>query len=215
MIKENYADEDVAGNPDDKSVDQYNESLRTLMRISWQEHQKTREQTWKALQIEVALAAGLITVKSNFNNNKWAIIIAGLLPFLLGFFGIQITMHHRKYQQKKIKIIEDCENLLGLKKIVDEAINKIDEQSQRGNKNSSGKPVMTFALSLLIQIRLYRLGTLLIKEYYKNNIIGEVSDIKYYHIFSPFSKPSTPLFIMRMHLAIIIFSLVIIGFSII
>ena len=182
MVEKESNDFNVDNNLSKELFDLPKESLHTLMKISWQEHQKTREQTWKALQIEVALAAGLITVKSNFTNNKWAIIIAGLLPIFLGFFGIQVTRHHRKYQQKKFKIIQDCENLLGLKKIVDRAIKKIDEPSQRGNKN---------------------------------NRLGEVSEIKLLSIINPVSKPSTPLFIMRMHLAIIIFSLVIIVFSII
>lgn len=153
------------------------ESIRALMTTCWRDHQKTRDQTWKALQIEATLAAGLIAVRFNFPENEFAIILAGLLPILLGIFGVQITMHHRKYQQEKFKIIQKCEEKLYLAQLV------IPFNKERADEHCEGKkdcPIQP----------------------------GEVSDIKWWHPFSPFVKPNTPLFIIRMHYAIIIFSIV-------
>ena len=89
------------------------ESLRLAMEAAWRDHHHARDQTWKALQIEAVLGAGLITVDAQFGM-PLATSAAGVLVILSTFFGILISLNHRKLERRKFIHITNCETLLGL-----------------------------------------------------------------------------------------------------
>ena len=94
------------GNPD-------NESVRLAMDLAWRDHHHAREQTWKALQTEVALAAGLIGINWQIQN-IYATVLTGVIVLIVSFFGILISLHHRKLEIRKFTHIINCEEALGL-----------------------------------------------------------------------------------------------------
>ena len=134
------------------------DSIRLALDKAWQDHHHTRDQTWKSLQIEAALVAGLIGIDWQLGNVQ-ATVAAGLLVIIAAFFGMRITIQHRnKVECKKFEFITKFEEALGIDSIV-------------GGKTQVPEP-----------IRLYDAF-----NYNKNN---------------------TALFILRMHIAIFIFSAV-------
>jgi hypothetical protein len=90
------------------------DSVRAAMDHAWREHQHSRDQTWKALQIIIALLAGLVAVEVRFHNAT-ATGMAAALVVLLSFVGLLITKHHRTYQISKFTHIMHCEEWLGLR----------------------------------------------------------------------------------------------------
>ena len=89
------------------------ESIRLAMELAWRDHHHMREQTWRALQIETALAAGLVGVDWQLQN-IYVTIAAGILVVIASTFGILITLHHRKGEIRKFTHIVNCEEVLGL-----------------------------------------------------------------------------------------------------
>jgi hypothetical protein len=89
------------------------DSIRLAMDLAWRDHHHMREQTWKALQIEAVLVAGLVGVDWQIQN-VYATIAAGLLVLLVAPFGIQITLRHRQGEIRKFTHITNCEEALGL-----------------------------------------------------------------------------------------------------
>lgn len=89
------------------------ESIRLAMDQAWRDHHHARDQTWKAVQMEAVLAAGLVTVDAQFHN-ALATTAAGALVFLASIFGIWISLHHRKLEIRKFTHIMNCEEALGL-----------------------------------------------------------------------------------------------------
>ena len=45
-----------------------NETVRLAMELAWRDHHHARDQTWKAVQMEAVLGAGLVTVDAQFGN---------------------------------------------------------------------------------------------------------------------------------------------------
>jgi hypothetical protein len=89
------------------------ESIRLAMEIAWRDHHHMREQTWRVLQIEAVLAAGLIGVDWQIRN-IYATIAAGLLVIIAAIFGVLITLHHREGERRKFTFINNCEEALHL-----------------------------------------------------------------------------------------------------
>jgi hypothetical protein len=91
------------------------ESIRLAMDQAWRDHHHARDQTWKTLQVEVALAAGMVVVGAQIASPA-ATVVAGLILIVAAMFGIQVTLHHRKVEIRKFTHIMDCEEALGLHK---------------------------------------------------------------------------------------------------
>ena len=89
------------------------ESIRFAMDQAWRDHHHARDQTWKAVQAEIALAAGMVGVDVQFAKSG-ATIAAGALLLLATIFGMCISLHHRKLEIRKFKHIMNCEKALGL-----------------------------------------------------------------------------------------------------
>jgi hypothetical protein len=89
------------------------ESIRLAMDLAWRDHHHMREQTWRALQIEAVLVAGLIGIDWQIQN-IYATFAAGLLVLIVAPFGIQITLRHRQGEIRKFTHITNCEEALGL-----------------------------------------------------------------------------------------------------
>ena len=93
-------------------------SLEKMMTIAWDDHHRTRKQTWKSLKIEAFLAAGMLGFDFNVGEENAIItVIAGVLVMAAAFFGAQITIHHRASMIKNFNIIKQCEEKLGLMEI--------------------------------------------------------------------------------------------------
>jgi hypothetical protein len=89
------------------------DSIRLAMDLAWRDHHHMREQTWRALQIEAALAVGLVGVDWQIQN-VYVTIAAGILVVVAALFGVLITLHHRKGEIRKFTHIVNCEEALGL-----------------------------------------------------------------------------------------------------
>ena len=133
------------------------ESIRMALDQAWSDHQHTRDQTWKALQMEFFLAAGLVGIEWQIHN-AYATIFIGLLVIVTALCGVQITLRHRnKVELTKFKHIENCEKALGL---------------------------------------------------YRSDLIGKVGQpapISWLDAFKPW-KSNTAIFILRMHMALLVFA---------
>jgi hypothetical protein len=89
------------------------ESIRLAMDLAWRDHHNMREQTWRALQIEAVLAAGLVGIDWQLQN-LLATVAAGILVVIAAIFGVLITLHHREGERRKFMHITNCEEALGL-----------------------------------------------------------------------------------------------------
>jgi len=90
------------------------ESIRLAMDQAWRDHQHTRDQTWRALQIGFLISAGIIGI--NWKTQSIIVaIIAGILVLFAALSGIQITLRHRNNVEfTKFQHILNCEKALGL-----------------------------------------------------------------------------------------------------
>jgi hypothetical protein len=133
------------------------ESVRIALEQAWKDHHHCRDQTWRALQMELVIIAALIAINFQIENLS-VILITAALAVLLSVCGIQITIRHRNNVEcLKFVHITNCSKALGLMR--DELIS----------------------------------GTGLPKE------------ISIFDAFNP-TKANTSLFILRMHIAIFVFS---------
>jgi len=89
------------------------ESIRMAMDQAWRDHHHARDQTWRAVQIEALLAAGIVGVDFQMENFG-ATLAAGILVIIAAMFGIMISLHHRKLEIRKFTHIMNCEEALGL-----------------------------------------------------------------------------------------------------
>lgn len=89
------------------------ESIRQAMELAWRDHHHARDQTWRALQIEAILGAGLVSVEAQYHN-AIATTAAGALVIIASLFGVLISLHHRKLEIRKFVHITNCERALGL-----------------------------------------------------------------------------------------------------
>lgn len=94
-------------------------SVQIALTNSWQEHQHTRDQTWKALQIVLFVSFSIIFTQSQLNN-RYITALTLFLVILSCLSGISVTLHHRKYQRKKFEQISRFEKELNLKNLIGE-----------------------------------------------------------------------------------------------
>ncbi|UCG51861.1 MAG: hypothetical protein JSW58_17125 [Candidatus Latescibacterota bacterium] len=89
-------------------------SIRQAMDEAWRDHQHTRDQTWKALQIEFALAVAV--VGAAWQTQSTVVVTgAALLVFVVSLCCIQISLRHRnRVELTKFRHILNCEEALGL-----------------------------------------------------------------------------------------------------
>lgn len=83
------------------------------MDLAWRDHHHARDQTWKALQIEAVLGAGLVTVDAQHKDLNTTLAAAALV-IVAALFGVLISWHHRKLERRKIIHVYNCEEFLGL-----------------------------------------------------------------------------------------------------
>jgi len=89
------------------------ESVRAALDQAWRDHHHARDQTWKALQIEAILGAGLFTIDAQFHN-KVATVAAAVLVIMASLSGLLISWHHRKLERQKLIQIHFFQKFLDL-----------------------------------------------------------------------------------------------------
>jgi len=94
-------------------TDPSKESVIAAMDQAWRDHHHARDQTWKALQIEAVLGAGLVTVDAQFHN-EIATIAAAVLVVLASLSGLLISWHHRKLERQKLIQVKFFQKFLNL-----------------------------------------------------------------------------------------------------
>lgn len=97
-----------AKTPDDATV-------CLAMDLAWRDHHHARNQTWRAVQIEAVLGAGLVTADAQFEDPTTT-SAAAILVILATLFGILISLHHRRLERRKFIHIMNCEEYLGLRR---------------------------------------------------------------------------------------------------
>lgn len=154
------------------------ESVREAMAAAWRDHHHARDQTWRALQMEAVLGAGLVTVDAQFQSRA-ATAFAGALVAAAGISGLLISWHHRRLERRKFVHITNCEEWLGLHR---------DD---------------------LIPKRLEGVATDPRPAFVRDGAVSVPGEFKWWHVFAPWIS-NTALFIMRMHLTIIAFAILMI-----
>jgi hypothetical protein len=144
-----------------------NETVRLAMELAWRDHHHARDQTWKAVQMEAVLGAGLVTVDAQFANVV-ATSAASILVVSTAIFGILISLQHRRLELRKFIHIMNCEEYLGLRR--KNLIPSYDDDKEGGVK----RPVL----------------------------------FSFWAVFNPWQW-STAIFILRMHIAIILFAIIV------
>lgn len=90
------------------------DSLRCAIDKSWWDIHHSRDQTWKALQIVVAMTAGMIAIDWQLTDER-ATVAAGALVIVAAVFGISVAYRHRKQvEEPQIRVIRACERHLGI-----------------------------------------------------------------------------------------------------
>jgi hypothetical protein len=87
--------------------------LLKCLELEWNDHFQTRAQTWRTLQIEAVIAAGLIGIDVRLESAT-ATVGAAVLLVIATTFGALITLRHREVEQVKFKHIIEIERRLGL-----------------------------------------------------------------------------------------------------
>lgn len=89
------------------------ETVRLALQLAWQDLHHARDQTWRAVQIEAVLGAGLVTVDTQFRNPA-ATLATATLVIVAASFGVLISLHHRKLARRKFNHIDHFEEYLHL-----------------------------------------------------------------------------------------------------
>ncbi len=171
------------------------ESIRKAMELAWQDHHHARNQTWKTVQIVVVLGAGLFTV--DFNYKKFlATLCAAILVIIAAIFGALITWNHRKLERRKFIHLMNCEEFLGLHRndlIPPHPDQKFIRLYKEHGEDLVSLPPLDKEIKALIDD-----GTVKVPDKFR-----------IWDIINP-CKQNTALFILRMHIAIIVFSILIV-----
>jgi hypothetical protein len=98
-----------------RSIDEFpsDSTLQDQLQIQWQDHIQTRNQTWKSLQIQVAIFLAVIGSDIKLDD-PMLLAPLGLILLLTTGFGVAATLHHRKAQIKKFQYIYLFEEKLEL-----------------------------------------------------------------------------------------------------
>ena len=90
------------------------ENIRIAMDEAWRDHQHTRDQTWKILQMEFLVVAGVVGANWQLESSL-ATVVAAVFVCVITLCGIQITLRHRNSVEiRKFQHILNCEEALGL-----------------------------------------------------------------------------------------------------
>ena len=152
------------------------ESVRAVMGEAWRDHRHARDQTWRALQIEAVLGAGLVTVDAQFHNIV-ATAFAGALTILAAASGLLISWHHRKLQRQKFIHISNYEEWLCLHR---------EDLMPKAVEGKDTRP-----------------------EIVRNGAVSVPKKLRYRDVIDP-RVHNTALFILRMHLVIMAFGILMI-----
>lgn len=148
------------------------------MAHAWQDHHHARDQTWRALQMEAVLGAGLVTVDAQFQNVV-ATASAGVLLVIAAISGLLISWHHRRLERRKFIHILNCEELLHLHQ--DSVIPPEAEDPKQDPR----------------------------PETVKDGAVSVPRELKLLDVINPCAQ-NTALFILRMHLAVMAFGILMI-----
>jgi len=181
------------------------ESIRKAMELAWKDHHHARDQTWKTLHLVAILGAGLITIDIQYNNFFTTLFSA--FPLIFGaIFGMLVTWHHRKLERRKFIHIMNCEELLGLHRynlipLDPEEINKFMDQ-QDINKLDDFK-------QKYIKLQTGDKNDREVYQKVKDSSVKVPKPFKMSDIFN-FKEKSTALFILRIHMLLLIFAIIIV-----
>ena len=163
------------------------DSLRKAMELAWQDHHHARDQTWKTVQIVALLGAGLLTI--DFQHKSLLLTtLAALLVILAAALGVGITWNHRLLERRKFIHLMNCEERLGLHRDYILPLHP-DDENYRGAPGEFDK-----------KSRRVRDGAVKLPKPFMA-----------IDIFNPL-KHNTALFILRAHLSIIAFCVLIVIF---
>jgi hypothetical protein len=168
-----------------------NDALIAAMQCAWQDHHHARNQTWKVLQMEAVLGAGLVTVDVQFGL-PLATSAAAILVIVSSIVGIVITLRHRELERRKFIHIMNCEEELGLHRndilpLKGEAILDLGVDSSEYETRQKRRPK---------------------EEIVHSSEVAIPSIIRLWDIILLW-KGNTSLFILRMHVALGVFSAII------
>ena len=94
------------------------ESIQLALDKAWRDHHHTRDQTWRTLQAEIVLVAGLVAIDFIIGS-LIASIIVGVLVILAAIFGMQLTIRHRnKVEVIKFQLISKFEHYLKIDRVI-------------------------------------------------------------------------------------------------
>jgi len=101
--------------PDGQGVRADGDSLRCALDKAWWDIHHSRDQTWRALQIVVAMAAGMIAIDWQLERQA-ATIAASVLVVIAAVFGVAVAYRHRKaVEERQWQVILKCERDLGIR----------------------------------------------------------------------------------------------------
>jgi len=180
----------------EKNADPDNESVRKAMELAWKDHQHARDQTWKTIQIVAVIAAGLITIDYQYKE-LLPTLCASILVIIAGGFGFLITWNHRKLERRKFIHIMNCEEYLGL------------HQDYLIPLDSATRFVKT-----KIKEEVSGINDDYIRKLISDSAVKIPKEFKLPDIINPFYN-NTAMFILRMHITIILFGVLVLWLRII
>ncbi len=157
------------------------ESVQLAMSLAWKDHHHARDQTWRALGIVAVLGGGLVAVDIS-SSNLIATTGAGILVILGAIFGLWITKNHRDLERRKFIHIMNCEEMLGLHR--DDLIPLEDDHPEKDDDPKDQLDQMI-----------------------RDGMVAVPGKFSFWRVFN-FKKHNTSLFIMRLHFALILFSVI-------
>jgi hypothetical protein len=128
------------------------DSLRLMLDILWKDLFHVRNQTWKALEIEILLVLLLVLIDFILKNIYFTIIFSCIISLAI-IAGIKSAIHHRKTQLRTLAHIKQIENELGLIRtgLIDH-ISKPKEVflSNAFNYNCNSTPIFIIRIHLVL-----------------------------------------------------------------
>ena len=163
------------------------DSLRKAMELAWRDHHHARDQTWKTVQIVAVLGAGLLTIDFA-HQNAFFTTFAAILVVLAASVGVGITWNHRILERRKFIHVMNCEERLGLHR--DDVFPlHADDENYDGDPNDFVK-----------KTKRIRDGAVKLPQSF--SVLDVANPLKH----------NTALFILRMHLSIIAFCVLVVMF---
>ena len=166
------------------------ESVRKAMELAWKDHHHARDQTWKTVQIVAVIAAGLVTIDYQYKEIL-PTLCASILVAIAGVFGILITWNHRKLEKRKFIHIMNYEEYL---KLHQDYLIPLDPKTK--------------LVKTKLKEEILNKNEKSIQKLIEDSSVKIPEKFKLIDIINP-GKNNTALFILRMHLTIILFSVLV------